>query len=92
MNTIAHRIAAGLAAAVTSTIILSAVASLFLPPAEAGKNEKARQHLPGGAGAAERYRAMQTTANDILLAPRAGVTHFRDLPGPGRLAVGSVME
>ena len=82
MKTIVQHLTAGVAAAIASTITLSAVAGLFLPPAQVVKTEKARQHLPGGAGVAERYRTTQATANDIQLAPRAGVTHFRGSPSP----------
>lgn len=77
MNTIAQRFISATAAVLASTITLSAVANLFLPVAQAGEIQKARQHLPGGAGAAERYRAAQATTNDTLLAPRAGISHFR---------------
>jgi hypothetical protein len=77
MNSLTHRLTSGFAAVVASTITLGAVLSLF---AHAGDFHQARQHLPGGAGVAERYRAMQPTANDNLLAPRAGVTAFRAMP------------
>jgi hypothetical protein len=80
MNTTTHRLTAGFAAVIASTITLGAVLSLF---AQTSDFDKARQHLPGGAGVAERYRAAQPTANDHLLAPRAGVTAFRAMPDAG---------
>ena len=80
MKTIARHATAAFAAALASTITLGAVSALFLPPAQAGVIETARKHLPGGAGSAERYRALQATANDTLHAPRAGITQFRAVP------------
>jgi hypothetical protein len=77
MNTITRRLTAGFAAILASTITLGSVAALFSSPTQAAELEKARRHLPGGAGVAERYRAMQPTASDVLLAPRAGVTALR---------------
>lgn len=79
MKTIAERLSATFTAATAGSVILGA--ALFLLADPSAELAKARQRLAGGAGVAERYRAMQATANAILLAaPRAGVTDLRALP------------
>jgi hypothetical protein len=72
MNTtpFTQRLTAGFAAIVASTVTLGTVLFLF---ANAGEFDPGRQHLRGGAGLAEGHRALQLTANNIGVAPRAGV-------------------
>jgi hypothetical protein len=79
MSKISHRLTTAFAAVLASTITLGATLAPF---ARAGDAEQNRRHLPGGAGVAERYRATQPTANDLLLAPRGGVTDLRAVPHP----------